>query len=148
MKHLVWQREIVGTRPDAELHEVAVRLSPHPGDSLTRNRKEVRSLIENPSTPQLQSLFPECFYLKGLPEESSHLARRSNGTLIAGAGLDRHGNGAGLAFEVVGWEWVAGRESVHVSVHMLTHTTLKFEMPVYGKDGCLNGSTPSLIKHD
>lgn len=33
------------------------------------------SLIERSSAAQLQSLLAECLYLKGLPEESSHLAQ-------------------------------------------------------------------------
>lgn len=33
------------------------------------------SLSERSSAAQLQSLLAECLYLKGLPEESSHLAQ-------------------------------------------------------------------------
>lgn len=59
----------------------------------------------------LQSLLAECLYLKGLPEESSHLAWYSDGSQITAAGgffeyfaasenklhgLDCHGNWAGL----------------------------------------------------
>lgn len=59
----------------------------------------------------LQSLLAECLYLKGLPEDGSHLAWYSDGSQIAAAGevleyfaasenklhgLDRHGNWAGF----------------------------------------------------
>lgn len=44
------------------------------------------SLIESSSAAQLQSLLAECLYLKGLPEESSHLARYSDGSQITAAG--------------------------------------------------------------
>lgn len=44
------------------------------------------SLIESSSAAQLQSLLPECLYLKGLPEESSHLARYSDSSQITAAG--------------------------------------------------------------
>lgn len=44
------------------------------------------SLIESLSTLGLQSLLAECLYLKGLPEESSHLARYSDGSQITAAG--------------------------------------------------------------
>lgn len=44
-------------------------------------RQEARaSLIESSSAAQLQSLLAGCLYLKGLPEESSHLAQRSHGS--------------------------------------------------------------------
>lgn len=44
------------------------------------------SLIERLSAAQLQSLLAECLYLKGLPEESSHLAPYSDGSQITAAG--------------------------------------------------------------
>lgn len=44
------------------------------------------SLIESSSATQLQSLWAECLYLKGLPEESSHLARHSGSSQITAAG--------------------------------------------------------------
>lgn len=68
------------------------------------------SLTESLSTVGPQSLLAECLYLKGLPEESSHLAWNTDGSHITAAGgcklhgLDCHGNWAGLVFEVEGRE--------------------------------------------
>lgn len=68
-------------------------------------------LLESLLTAALQSLLAECLYLKGLPEDGSHLAWYSDGSQIAAAGevleyfaasenklhgLDRHGNWAGF----------------------------------------------------
>ena len=65
-------------------HEVVLRLSFPVKAGDETGRKCV--LIESPSTVGLQSLLAECLYLKGLPEESSHLAWCSDGSQIAAAG--------------------------------------------------------------
>lgn len=57
-----------------------------PVEARDENRKEMCSLTESLSTVGLQSLLAECLYLKGLPEESSHLAWNTDGSHITAAG--------------------------------------------------------------
>lgn len=55
-------------------------------EARNENRKEMCSLTESLSTVGPQSLLAECLYLKGLPEESSHLAWNTDGSHITAAG--------------------------------------------------------------
>lgn len=83
------------------------------------NRKEVCFLIESLSTVGLQSLLAECLYLKGLPEESSHLAWYSDGSQITAAGgvwvlcsIRKQATRIGLSWQL-GWVSVwSGREGL------------------------------------